>query len=192
MVALSSLPKKLGGSETNEMSDPQGVMNSLRQIVHALETGSRAAQKSLGLSGAQLLVLQMLDGNGVMSLNELTHKTHTHQSSVSVVVSRLVEAGLVKRAPAAEDARRLQLSVTAAGRKALQAGFVTPQEHLMDSLRRIPPERVGQLRVLLDELVTLSGFNAGTPPMFLEGGKQVPSSARLKAAQTNSSLPKDE
>ena len=72
-------------------------MNSLRQIVHALEIGRERLQKSVGLSGAQLLVLQILQTGGVMSINELAEKSHTHQSSVSVVVGRLVEAGLVKR-----------------------------------------------------------------------------------------------
>lgn len=180
------MPGKPKVSDTEGMSDGQAVMNSLRQIVHALETGSRAAQRSVGLSGAQLLVLQILAGGQVMSLNQLAHESHTHQSSVSVVVSRLVEAGLVKRSPAAQDARRLELSVTATGRKALQAGFVTPQERLMASLRGIAPERVGLLRVLLEEVVVLSGFEAGTPPMFLEGSKQPARSGRPTARQTKS------
>jgi len=186
------MPGKPAAGDPQGISDAQAVMNSLRQIVHALETGSRAAQKSIGLSGAQLLVLQMLEGGSITSLNELAHKSHTHQSSVSAVVSRLAEAGLVKRAPAADDARRLQLSVTAAGRKALQAGFVTPQERLMASLRGIAPERVGQLRVLLEELVALSGFDAGTPPMFLEGTKQTTSNAQPGTATSKSKLLKHE
>ncbi len=172
------MPGKPSPGDAQGISDAQAVMNSLRQIVHALETGSRAAQKSIGLSGAQLLVLQILEGGDITSLNDLAHRSHTHQSSVSAVVSRLAEAGLVNRAPAADDARRLQLSVTAAGRKALQAGFVTPQERLMASLRRIAPERVGQLRVLLGQLVTLSEFEAGAPPMFLEGAKHTAGNAQ--------------
>jgi DNA-binding MarR family transcriptional regulator len=160
-------------------------MNSLRQIVHALEIGSRAAQKTVGLSGAQLLVLQILESGGVMSLNELAHKSHTHQSSVSVVVSRLVEAGLIKRAAASEDARRLELSVTAAGRKALGIGFVTPQQRLMASLEQFPPKRVRGLRALLEDLVTLSGIDAGTPPMFFERAK-----GSTSAARNTSNLPK--
>ncbi|MFL6414795.1 MAG: MarR family winged helix-turn-helix transcriptional regulator [Bryobacteraceae bacterium] len=167
MVASSAASASASTLITRE-SDAQSVMNSLRQIVHALETGSRAAQKSVGLSGAQLLVLQILETAGAMSINELAQKSHTHQSSVSVVASRLVEAGLIRRASASEDARRLQLSVTTAGRKALQAGFVTPQQRLMGSLGQIPRRRVRQLRVLLEELVGVSGMDSGTAPMFFE------------------------
>ena len=39
-------------------SDSQAVIHHIRQIVHALEIGSCAAQKSVGLSGAQLFVLR--------------------------------------------------------------------------------------------------------------------------------------
>jgi DNA-binding MarR family transcriptional regulator len=153
-------------------------MNSLRQMVHALEVGSRAAQKSVGLSGAQLSVLQILQAGGVMSINELAQKSHTHQSSVSVVVSRLVEAGLVKRTAAADDARRLELRVTGAGRRALQTGFITPQQRLFAALERFPPKRVRELRALLEQLVVLSGMDFGTPPMFFEKGKTNKTPAR--------------
>lgn len=188
-VPSTSSVHTTGATEVEAISDSQAVMNSLRQIVHALEIGSRAAQKSVGLSGAQLLVLQILEAGGIMSINELAQKSHTHQSSVSAVVSRLVQAGLIKRVPAAEDARRLELSVTAAGSKTLQAGFITPQHRLMASLREISPRRVRELRLLLKELVDLSGMDSVTPPMFFEGAKRKthggsPSAAREKSRQS--------
>lgn len=146
----------------------QAVMDSIRQIVHALELGSRAAQKSVGLSGAQLFVLQTLAASDAMSVNELAARSYTHQSSVSVVVSRLVEAKLVKRIPCASDARRVELTVTPAGRRKLKAGFMTPQQQIFDALSRFPAERLAELRSLLQEVVSSSGINTGTPPMFFE------------------------
>lgn len=186
-------PSRVHSDSTTEpetISDRQAVMNSLRQVVHALEIGSRAAQKNVGLSGAQLLVLQILEAGGVMSINELAQKSHTHQSSVSAVVSRLVQAGLIKRAAASEDARRLELSVTAAGRKTLQVGFVTPQQRLMASLEQLAPKRVRDLRALLEEVVGLSRMDSGTPPMFFERAKAKANAGSRSAARNNSKLPK--
>ncbi|MGZ3406901.1 MAG: MarR family transcriptional regulator, partial [Polyangia bacterium] len=91
------------------MSTSQRVLDSIRRIVRLLREGSRASEESVGLSAAQLFVLQKLDPEQPLSLNELAARTLTHQSSVSVVVSRLVERGLVLRRPAASDARRLEL-----------------------------------------------------------------------------------
>lgn len=163
-------------------SDSQAVMDCLRQIVHALETGSRAAQRKLGLSGAQLFILETLAVSSVMSVNELASKSRTHQSSVSVVVSRLVQAKLVRGMRSASDARRVELTVTSLGRRLLKTDLVTPQRRLSASLNRLSPERLAQLRVLLEEVVSLSEMDSGIPPMFFEEverrSAQQPSPAR--------------
>jgi DNA-binding MarR family transcriptional regulator len=149
-------------------SDSQAVLDSIRQIVHALELGSRAAQKTVGLSGAQLFVLQTLAAATSLSVNELATASRTHQSSVSVVVSRLVEAGFVRRSRSARDARRVELSVTPAGRRLLKAEFVTPQQRLLAALERLPARRLADLRSLLAEVVSASGMELQKIPMFFE------------------------
>lgn len=164
-------------------------MDSIRQIVHALELGSRAAQKSVGLSGAQLFVLQTLAASDGMSVNELARRSYTHQSSVSGVVGRLVEAKLVRRAPSVFDARRVDLTLSPAGRRILQAGFVTPQQRLIAALDRLPPARLSDLRSLLQQVVSFSGIDSGAPPMFLEkrnnaSGGRAAAPLRLTRAKT--------
>lgn len=149
-------------------SDNQAIMDCIRQIVHALEVGSRAAQKDVGLSGAQLFVLQTLAAGGAMSVNELAARSHTHQSSVSVVVSRLVHSKLVKRRTADADKRRVEVAVTEAGNRALKSSFITPQERLIEALDHFKSQRVKMLRTLLQEWVSLSGMDWNKSPMFFE------------------------
>lgn len=143
-------------------------MNAIRRIIHALQVSSHRSQRNIGLSGAQLFVLQILASGGVMSVNELAARSYTHQSSVSVVVSRLVETKLVKRSPSAEDGRRLDLSITAAGKRLLKSQGITPQERMIASLNQLPPSRLADLRMLLEEVITRSGFDSGPVPMFFE------------------------
>ncbi|HEY7394673.1 MAG TPA: MarR family winged helix-turn-helix transcriptional regulator, partial [Gemmatimonadaceae bacterium] len=81
-------------------------MNSVRSIVRALRINTRAVELKMGISLAQLFVLQQLAERSADSLNELAERTATHQSSVSVVVRRLVERGLVSRTPSTTDKRR--------------------------------------------------------------------------------------
>ena len=95
--------------------DVRSVLDSIRRIVQALRVFDRSAEKQVGLSGAQLFVLGRLAAEPRLSLNELAERTHTHQSSVSVVVQRLVDRKLVKRTHDEADGRRLELSLTAAG-----------------------------------------------------------------------------
>src|SRR5689334_4760067 len=103
------------GSPTNraQQDHSRSVLDSIRRIVQALRMYDKAAEKHVGLSGAQLFVLEKLHGGKALSLNELAQRTLTHQSSVSVVVQRLVERGLVVSCVSREDARRIELSLTA-------------------------------------------------------------------------------
>src|SRR5881227_730359 len=97
------------------MSDSQRILDSIRRLVRMLRVSDRQAQAELGVSGAQLFVLTELGKTPALSLNDLAVRTRTDQSSVSVVVTRLVEAGLVSRDRDANDARRLVLTLTKAG-----------------------------------------------------------------------------
>ena len=88
------------------------VMDGLRRIVRDLRLSARDAERGAGISGAQLFVLQTLSESSAQSLNDLADRTLTDQSSVSVVVKRLVERKLVARKPSEEDGRRVELSLT--------------------------------------------------------------------------------
>src|SRR5947209_19300614 len=92
------------------------VVNGLRRIVRTLHHSHRIAEQRWDLSAAQLLVLQRLAESSTLSVNELADRTFTHQSTVSVVVTRLVNRGLVRRERADDDQRRAELALTAAGR----------------------------------------------------------------------------
>src|SRR5919202_3148500 len=104
-------------SAARAAGDTRAVLDAVRRIVQALHESSRWAEKHLGLTGAQLFVLQILAEAPGLSLNELAARTHTHQSSVSTVVARLADRRLVVRAAAADDARRVRLRLSAEGRK---------------------------------------------------------------------------
>src|SRR5438477_7895732 len=94
-------------------------LNAVRSIVRALRMNTRAIELQMGISLAQLFVLQQLAQRPADSLNDLAERTATHQSSVSVVVRRLLERGLVSRTPATTDKRRIEIDLTPAGRSLL-------------------------------------------------------------------------
>src|SRR6059058_6421056 len=95
-------------------------MNAVRSIVRAQRINTRAIELKMGISLAQLFVLQQLADKPAESLNELAERTATHQSSVSVVVRRLVDRGLVTRVAATSDRRRVQIALTSAGEQMLR------------------------------------------------------------------------
>ena len=149
-------------------NDIRSVLDSIRRIVRALRVASRAAEKSVGLSGAQVFILQNLDGDTPLSVNAVAERTFTHQSSVSEVVQRLVDKGLVERKQSPEDGRRLELTLTPAGRAALKKGPATPQEKLIGALEKMSAGKRLQLATLLQNLVDSAGLSDEPATLFLE------------------------
>ena len=84
-------------------------------------------------------MLQKLAETDVASVNELAGRTYTHQSSVSMVVVKLVRQGMVARKADPDDRRRVVLSLTPAGRKALVSAPHAPQQALVAAVRRLSP-----------------------------------------------------
>jgi DNA-binding MarR family transcriptional regulator len=150
------------------MSTPQRVLDSVRRIVRLLREQSRASEERVGLSAAQLFVLQKLDGAQPLSLTELAARTLTHQSSVSVVVRRLVEMGLVQRRPAAGDARRLELSLTKRGPQLAARAPSAAQERIIAAIEQLPARTQAALAASLEALVQALGLEDRAAHMLFD------------------------
>jgi DNA-binding MarR family transcriptional regulator len=150
------------------MSDSQRILDSIRRLVRMLRVSDRQAQAELGVSGAQLFVLTELGKTPALSLNDLASRTLTDQSSVSVVVTRLVEAGLVTRDRDARDARRLVLNLTRSGRALLQKAPPVAQERLLAVFDRLNGGERKRFADTFEQIVENAGADEGPAPMLFE------------------------
>jgi DNA-binding MarR family transcriptional regulator len=160
--------------------DAREVLNSLRRIVRTLRVSSRTAEQTVGLTGAQLFVLQCLARLGPCSVNELAARTATDQSSVSVVVSRLVTAGHVLRSPSERDRRSVQLSLTSSGRVLVQRAPEAAQERLLAALDGLSKPELSALRRLLAKVVDGAEAADEVPTLFFEDGPVAVGKGRTK------------
>lgn len=149
-------------------ADTRTVLDAVRRIVRTLHESSRAAEKQVGVTGAQLFVLQKLAESPGLSLNDLAARTHTHQSSVSTVVSRLVERGLALRSPSAADARRLELRLSADGRRLIGRAPDAAQSRLIRAVEQLSAARRRALARALLDLTSVMDLAGGTPVMFFD------------------------
>ncbi|MGZ3457820.1 MAG: MarR family winged helix-turn-helix transcriptional regulator [Archangium sp.] len=143
-------------------------MDAIRRIVRLLRVSARASEGLVGISGAQLFVLQQLAESGPCSITELAERTLTHQSSASVVVSRLIERGLVTRRPSEEDGRRVEVSLAPEGRELLRTAPPMAQARLIAGLRRLEAPQRAALAEGLAALVRELGLDAEAAPLFFE------------------------
>lgn len=137
--------------------------------MRALAGSSRIVESSTGISGAQLFVLRTLaDRPKPVSVNELAELTLTHQSTVSGVVARLAERRLVKRTRAADDARRVEIVITARGAKLAAEAPSTAQTQIVRGIATLAPEHRAILADALEAWLVASGLGTDDAPMFHE------------------------
>ena len=132
--------------------DVREALDAFRHIVQVLRIG-REGEHQTGLSAAQLFALQQIADHPNASVNEIAALTFTHQSSVSVVIQRLVRQRLVAKVLSSDDRRRQRLALTAKGRRVLRRAPIAVQEHLIAAIATLP---AADRRVLSRTLRTIA------------------------------------
>ncbi|RKH97091.1 MarR family winged helix-turn-helix transcriptional regulator [Corallococcus sp. AB038B] len=170
------------GSHTNQPPPPPEVsgevraaMDGVRRLVRLLRVSARASERLVGISGAQLFILQELAESGPCSINTLAERTLTHQSSVSVVVTRLIEQGLVSRRRSDEDGRRVEVALEPKGRALIRKAPPMAQARLISGLRGMKPDVRAGLVQGLDAWVRALGLDGDVAPLFFEEENARPS-----------------
>lgn len=143
-------------------------MIALRRIVRFLRLADREVEAACEISAAQLFVLHTLVDEPAASVSELAARTLTDQSSVSTVVARLVERGLVSRTLAETDRRRAELKITPAGLRMVKRAPRVTQVLMINAIRAMPAARRAELTRSLEGLAAAIGANEVAPRMLFE------------------------
>jgi DNA-binding MarR family transcriptional regulator len=138
-------------------------------VVAVLQTSARAVEVRTGLTNAQLFLLRQIAESGGLTINELADRTSAAQSSVSVVVARLVRSGRVRRGRVAGDGRRVKLTATARGLAALRRAPAPASERLFDALGRMKPVDIRAISRGLGALLETLDESPETAPLLFEG-----------------------
>jgi DNA-binding MarR family transcriptional regulator len=138
-------------------------MNALRRIVRALRLVAAEVERDLGISVAQLFVLQALGDGEPRSINEIAEAVVSDPSTISGLTKRLVEKKLVHRGTSAGDARRAAVSLTAGGVALLKRAPTAPQARLVSALSSM---RAAARKSLAAGLVELAERLGPVEPTF--------------------------
>jgi DNA-binding MarR family transcriptional regulator len=84
-------------------------MRLLWSIEHSLQQMSKRMETELGITGPQRLVLRVVGRFPDLSAGELAHIVRLHPSTITGILRRLVERGLLERRRDPGDSRRVRL-----------------------------------------------------------------------------------
>jgi DNA-binding MarR family transcriptional regulator len=113
------------------MNTATAVLIALRRIIRATDFNAKALARETGLTTSQLLVLQLLENEATMTIGEIARHVNLSQATVTIIVDRLEERGLVARRRGKQDRRQVFAALTVLGKeivghapKLLQTVFV--------------------------------------------------------------------
>lgn len=113
------------------MEKYEELLISIRKVIRAIDLHSKQLNKSSGLTGPQLLIMQEIARiKGVMA-SQVAKKINLSAATVTNIVDRLENKGLVERVRSTEDKRRVGLFLTDQGRNSLIDAPQPLQEHFI-------------------------------------------------------------
>lgn len=138
-------------------------MRLLWAVDHGLSASSKHMATRFGITGPQRLVIRIVGRHPGIAAGRIAEILHVHPSTLTGVLARLVERGVLTRTTDPADGRRALFGLTAAGKKldGLRSGTI--EAKVRDALARIPPRELAATRRVLAALAeTLS--DAATAP----------------------------
>ena len=119
------------------MSDFDEILISLRRIMRATDLHSQRLMKTSGLTAPQLLVMQAIEKTGSPSTSTLAKSIAVSQATMTRIIDRLEQAGLVRRDRSEIDKRVVNISLTPAGETKLSAAPEPLQAEFLRRFRKL-------------------------------------------------------
>ena len=143
---------KLGMNSHDDMGDQ--VIIALRRVIRAVDLHSRTLVASHGLTGPQALILKALQSSG-LSAGELASRISLSQGTVTDILNRLEQRGLIKRIRDTQDRRRVLVEATVAGQAVLAQSPPLLQEHFAQRFNNLQDWEQTQLLASLQRIAAL-------------------------------------
>jgi len=145
-----------GDSKLPELTGTLHFMQLLWALHHNLQARSKLMESTIGVTGPQRLVLRLVGRHPGLSAGELAHMLRLHPSTLTGVLRRLEEHGLLQRRADPNDGRRALLKLTAQGARVDARRSGTVEAAVQQALGRLSANErtTGEraLRMLIDGL----------------------------------------
>lgn len=119
------------------MAKSDDVLIAVRKIIRATDIHSRHLARTAGLTTPQLMVLQSIDSLGTVAIARLAEAVSLSQATVTTIIDRLEQRGLVERRRSAADRRVVNACLTAAGAGVLAQAPAPLQETFTARFERL-------------------------------------------------------
>lgn len=146
------------------------ILRSLRRITRAIDLHSKQLMAHCGLTGPQLVCLRTIGREPVLTVGQLARAVSLSQATVTGIVDRLVDRGLVRRRRSVTDRRSVSISITDAGRELIASAPSPLQERFSSRLEQLSEEDRRALSAALERIVQMmDGTEIDAAPLLEVG-----------------------
>jgi MarR family transcriptional regulator, organic hydroperoxide resistance regulator len=143
---------KEGVSPMEEVSKAVKVVQLMKKVMGTIKHTMGNHFKEMNLTGPQGMLMGTLAHHGEMKVSELSEKLGLSNSTVSGILDRLENQGLVERTRSKEDRRVVYIKVTEEFRKHSQKHFEEINKLIETMMDKATPE---ELDIILEGMNTL-------------------------------------
>ena len=144
------------------------VLKQFRLIYGSAKRQFRHIEKTCGISGSQLWLLQEITKSPGIGVSELANRLSIHLSTCSLLVDKLKTKKMVVKSRSESDQRRVGLRATAAGAKVLSNSPGPAEGVLPVALQELSGTELKKIHASLEKLIKnlhLSDKSAADSPL---------------------------
>ncbi|XYI03391.1 MarR family winged helix-turn-helix transcriptional regulator [Sorangium sp. So ce1128] len=139
MRSSQASPPSEKSSRLGEVLD---FMKLLWAVDHGLQSTSKRMEAKMGVTGPQRLVIRIVGRYPGISAGQLAEIMQLHPSTLTGVLKRLQERGIIERRVDPNDARRALLGLTARGRELDSLRTGTVEAAVRQALKAMPRRKL--------------------------------------------------
>ena len=130
--------RAFGTGPEQRMDRTDTSLVAIRRILRATEDYGRNLARDAGLTAVQLRVLQIVAETGNCHPSEIANRMGVSQATISVLIKKLQNYGLLERQQSVADRRQIDLTITDAGKARLDAAPNALQQRYVQQFESLP------------------------------------------------------
>ncbi len=128
---------------------------AMRRILRAADIHAKRLSKETNLKTSQLLVLQTVYDSGEMTVGEIAEKVNLAQASVTAIIDRLQEFGLLTRQRGDSDKRKVYAHLTEQGIDVLNRAPTALHDRFSERFLALEPWEQMQMAAVLERVAAM-------------------------------------
>jgi DNA-binding MarR family transcriptional regulator len=131
------------------------IIFQIRRLIQAKELYSKELNKKYQVSASQLNCLLALHENGPLPPSQIAKHIMVKSSTVTGIIDRLEQKGLVNRSRTSRDRRVIIVELTESGRTLAENAPPPIQQRVIEGLERLPQSEIEKIVLGLNMLTRM-------------------------------------